>query len=351
MPAVEDTAASAAAGSPTLSPAAKRRKIQGDAAPSVRAGAGVEPEKDSLLVIGDGLAVVLEYCDPISLGRCELTRKVVKESASKTWMALSKNKAYRGSLSANGSKVGDVRRKVITWFLASRLAERVEPLMPGHIGTMCKGCTEFSRPAMTDIFLSPTDYEIYVRISTVEAPTEDPSEWRTDGSGWGRKIASQIRIDGPTSLHFEGFVPFHRGAVNQQGLEFKNSGLDLSKWPAMERLLTLNCLDEDGESQNQQFWDAVIPIVENLVVTIVAVPKRGASLGASLVQGSFRMPSYDPDHYNDGCVVFYNREHRGMHLHGSFLREPFGMEILWSDKGRHLGPPDKLTFLLSPPWG
>ena len=232
MPAVEDTAASAAAGSPTLSPAAKRRKIQGDAAPSVRAGAGVEPEKDSLLVIGDGLAVVLEYCDPISLGRCELTRKVVKELASKTWVALSKNKTYRGSLSANGSKVGDVRKKVITWFLASRLrlAERVEPLMPGHIATsrhkmMCKGCTEFSLPAMTDIFLSPTDYEIYVRISTVEAPTEDPSEWRTDGSGWGRKIASQIRIDGPTSLHFEGFVPFHRGAINEQGLEFKNSGL------------------------------------------------------------------------------------------------------------------------------
>ena len=97
----------------------------------------------------------------------------------------------------------------------------------------------------------------------------------------------------------------------------------------MERLLTLNCLDEDGESQNQEFWDAVIPIVENLVVTIVAVPKRGASLGASLVQGAFRMPPYDPDQFNDGCVVFYNREHRGMHLHD----RSFASRLVWKYSG------------------
>lgn len=258
------------------------RKTIEDARQKVRAEGDVE--KDSLLIVGeDPLSSVVLFLDPRSLGRCEMTCKILKRLAAKAWTALGRNASFKGS-----EIDADARTKVIRYHLASSFARRVEPMISRHCRSSpydtnigCEGCTSLPTQLCTDLFRHPMDYEVFVRFSK-----------KTDEKE-------------PTLLLSQGFVPFALDS-DDDTVVIDMCDCDLSKWPAMGELLSV-----EGGREYPQWWDIASDAMGSLMVSIVAVRRSGPA--ASL---AYAMCGFDRvDDPQDGWAVFYTEAAMNVETH------------------------------------
>ena len=234
-----------------------------------------EVEFDSLLVVGnDGIAAILPFLTLLELGRCEIT--------CRTFKVLSQDSAHWEYIEKclpviKRSSASNARTRVVRHHAASKLAERVEPLVKDHCFG-CMACSEFPSKLLIDP--SPADFELFVRFSK-----DTPS---------GRILVLEGFVD-----HRLYNVPKPFSTQYPTSLTFNLDAFDLSSWQSMENLFCLN------RGKNNAGWRKCVQnALLELTATIIAVERSTSE--AHLVVGSSEF-DYEDDDIN-GKPTFYSSE-------------------------------------------
>ena len=264
-------------------------------------------ESDSLLVVGnDGIAAVLPFLTAPELGLCEVTCRVLKmlSQGSAHWEYLGKFQS-----ATNRSSASDARTRVVRYYAASKLAERLEPLYDYHrahlSATGCKICSEF--PSMTLINPSPAEYELFVRCSNDDVVLIE-----------GFVDYELYDVPRPFSSHFPSI------------LSFNMDSFDLAKWSTMDTLFRL-----DEGLEHPQWREAVRESLADLIVTVVGVEKSTSKPHLVALSDNF-------DHEEDddnGKTSFYSRYDLGVFPHEVERETPAGVSrcclvFKWNDDRR-----------------
>lgn len=223
---------------------------------------------DSLLVVGeDSLSQIIRYLDPRCVGRCELTCNQLRRLTGPYWEALD------ATLSINERPLeANARKRFIKYYLAEDLARRAEALTASHS----------HRPGYRTNFISCSG-----ECKELLRPCCGGDYWKL------MKKKSLCKSQRMVNT-FDFFVPFAKnGTVLAQGfvaearfrkfrqdlsLSFHN--LDLSRWPDMSKIVTLQSFPSNvppPEIRRQMFQ-----VAKDLCVTVVAVDRMGISPTAKL---------------------------------------------------------------------
>lgn len=263
--------------------------------PPARQDARAENEEDptSLLFIGsDSIVLVLRYLDPVSVGRCEQTGTLLRQTADPYWTALDGQVGTE-----NKSRAGTARWRAIRYFLASRLARTIEPIISsdilaegqiprrsiiGLIPILPHDDYEYSFPSVPNDYLNVSDArlsnymdELFVRIAKRQtSPEEGPTVLAERFTGFTTQAdpARATIIEGLTGL-----TRSTRGNTSRATIIIDILGLDLGRWSELSQLKS-----EFGMTSYRDVENRIIEMMKGVDITVVAV-RDGETAEASLV--------------------------------------------------------------------
>ena len=263
-------------------------------------------EFDSLLFVGnDGIMAVLRFLTAREVGRsqfiCRTFRDLLSQNSS-LWESVDHSMHNRSTASE------DARANVVRHHVVSKFVERLESLLEKHSTghfNRCRACSEFPSKLLIDP--SPAKYELFVRFSRQTM--------------FGRILLLEGFVD---YRLYNPSKPFSGYCTSK--LTFNLDTLDLSSWPSMERVFSLN-----GGRNDNRWRLCAEDALDELTLTVVAVERSTSK--AYLVVGS---ADFDHEAEDDnGKTYFYGKDdmteypHKRWYLDGDYS---YCLAFKWDDE-------------------